>query len=131
MITLEGAAPLAYIARKNFQKLNLNNVEVVEGRFQDTLPSVLSKYGPFDYVFIDGHLDGTATISNFNQIIPFVSDKALFVVDNISWSGSMKKGWKYIEAHDRIKVTFHLRQMGICIIDSEIEKKQNYNIPLL
>ena len=131
LVTLEGASPLASIARKNFQRLNLNNVEVVEGRFQDTLSSVLSNLGPFDYVFIDGHLDGTATINNFNQIIPFVSDKALFVVDNISWSESMKKGWKYIEAHERIKVTFHLRQMGICIIDSELEKKQNYSIPLL
>jgi predicted O-methyltransferase YrrM len=131
MVTLEGAASLALIAKKNFQLLNLGNIDIIEGRFQDTLPTVLKRYGPFDYVFIDGHLDGTATINNFNQIIPYVSDKALFIVDNISWSESMKKGWKYIESNERVRITFHLRQMGICIIDNKIVKKQVYKIPLL
>jgi predicted O-methyltransferase YrrM len=131
MITMEGSPSLACIANKNFQSLNLDNIEVKVGRFQDTLPEILKQHGPFDYVFIDGHLDGTATVNNFNQIIPFVADKALFIVDNISWSESMKRGWKSIEANERIKITFHLRQMGICIIDNDIKEKQSYSIPLL
>jgi predicted O-methyltransferase YrrM len=130
MVTLEGAEPLASIAKMNFQTLGLNNVDVVVGRFQDTLNDVLKKYGPVDYAFLDGHLDGLATKDYLEEIIPFCKNKAIIIIDNISWSDSMKKAWKTIEADERIKITLNLRQMGICIIDNKRVQKQSYRIPL-
>jgi predicted O-methyltransferase YrrM len=131
MVTLEGADPLASLAKQNFQTLGLNNIKVVVGRFQDTLHMVLNENGPIDYAFLDGHLDGVATINYFEEIAPFCKNKAVLIVDNIFWSQSMKKAWRYIEADKRIKVTFNLRHLGICIIDSEKVEKQSYRIPLL
>src|ERR1035437_1597563 len=130
IVTLEGADSLASIAKKNFLVLDLNNIDVVVGRFQDTLHKVLKENGPIDYAFIDGHLDGIATINYFEQIISFCKNKAILIIDNISWSPSMKKAWKIIEADERIKITLNLRQLGICIIDSERVEKQSYRIPL-
>jgi predicted O-methyltransferase YrrM len=130
MVTLEGAEPLALIAKENFQILGLNNIDVVLGRFQDTLNDVLINNGPVDYAFLDGHLDGSATMDYFEKIIPFCKNKAILIFDNISWSVSMKQAWIKIEADKRIKITLNLRQMGICIIDNERVEKQSYNIPL-
>jgi predicted O-methyltransferase YrrM len=62
LVTLEGATTLADIAKKNFQQLGLDTVEVVVGRFQDTLPDVLTKRQPVSYVFVDGHHDEQATL---------------------------------------------------------------------
>jgi predicted O-methyltransferase YrrM len=129
LITMEGAEPLAAIAKSNFQTLGLN-VDVVEGRFQDTLRETLIKFGPVDYAFLDGHLDGLATMDYFKEIMPFCKNKTILIVDNISWSPSMKKAWKIIDADERIKITFNLRQLGICIIDNEIKEKQSFKIPL-
>ena len=131
MVTLEGAEPLASIAKMNFQTLGLNNIEVVVGRFQDTLIKVLKKNAPIDYVFIDGHLDGLATITYIEQIIPYCKNKTILIIDNISWSKNMKKVWKYIKTNNRIRITFNLRQLGICIIENKNLKKQHYSIPLL
>jgi predicted O-methyltransferase YrrM len=131
MVTLEGSDSLASIATKNFQTLGLNNISIVLGRFQDTLRNVLCESKPIDYAFLDGHLDGVATINYFEEIVPFCNNKALLIIDNIFWSPSMKKAWKYIEADKRIKVTFNLRHFGICIIDNEKIEKQSYKIPLL
>jgi Predicted O-methyltransferase len=131
IVTLEGANSLALIAKKNFKLLGLKNVTVVEGRFQDTLFQVLNDNGPFDYAFIDGHLDGIATMNYFEQIITFCKDRAILIIDNISWSPSMKKAWQIIEADKRINISLNLRQLGICIIDNERLEKQSYRIPLL
>jgi len=131
LVTMEGADSLASIAKKNFQSLGLNNISLVLGRFQDTLRNVLCESKPIDYAFLDGHLDGVATINYFEEIVPFCNNKALLIIDNIFWSPSMKKAWKYIEADNRVKVTFNLRHFGICIIDNEKIEKQYYKIPLL
>jgi precorrin-6B methylase 2 len=131
MITIEGDSSLAWLAGKNFDSLGLKNAEVVNGRFQDKLPEVLEKFKPFDFVFIDGHLDGKATVNNFDLILPYLSEKAIFVIDNISWSESMKKGWEKIELNEKIKLTFYLRQMGICVLDNSLTQKNSYRIPLL
>jgi len=130
MITMEGANSLASIAKKNFQTLGLNNIEVAVGRFQDILYKVLSENGPIDYAFIDGHLDGVATLDYFGQIISSCKNKAVLIIDNISWSQGMKNAWKIIEADERVKISLYLRQLGICILDSERVEKQSFSIPL-
>lgn len=131
LVTMEGSESLAAIATKNFQTLGLHNISLKLGRFQDTLHAVLSESQPIDYAFLDGHLDGIATINYFKEIVPFCSSKALLIIDNIFWSPSMKKAWKFIEDDKRIKVSFNLRHFGICIIDNEVIEKQSFRIPLI
>jgi predicted O-methyltransferase YrrM len=131
IVTLEGAEPLASIAKKNFQTLGLCNVDLVTGGFQSTLCEVLNKNRPFDYAFIDGHLDGKTTMSNFEKIILCCEDKAVIIIDNISGTRSMKRTWKSIESDERVKFSLNLRQMGVCVIDNDRIEKQSYRIPLL
>lgn len=131
LITLEGAESVAFLAKQHFQLLGLNNVSVVVGRFQDTLDTVLNEHGPLDYVFIDGHHEEKATRDYFERILPFLSQKAVLVFDDISWSDGMKRAWKFIEKNEKIRVSVNLRQIGICILDDNIERKYSYNIPLI
>lgn len=53
LTTLEGDPTLARIARETHQRLGLDNVDVVEGRFDDTLGPVLKAIGPLEYAFVD------------------------------------------------------------------------------
>lgn len=131
IVTLEGAELLASLAQRNFQSLGLDNVSIVIGRFQDTLDGVLNEHAPLDYAFIDGHHDEKATMTYFEQIFPFLSDKAIIVFDDISWSEGMKRVWKGIEMDERVKISVDLRHVGICIIDRGIEGKQSFKIPMI
>jgi len=132
LVTLEGAESLASLAQEHFQSLGLDNISVVTGRFQDTLGKVLDGYETgIDYAFIDGHHNEKATVAYFEQIIPFLSERAILVFDDISWSAGMKRAWRTIEADERVRVSINLRQIGICVIDRNIEGKQKYRIPLL
>jgi len=130
IVTLEGSESLASLARQHFRRLGLDNISVIVGRFQDTLDKVLNEYVPIDYAFIDGHHDEKATLAYFQQVYPFLSERALLVFDDISWSSGMKRAWSAIETDKRVKISLDLLSHGICIIDSSIDTKQNFRIPI-
>lgn len=131
LITMEGDPSLAKIASSHFQKMGLKNIEIIKGKFLDTLKQLFVKHDKFDYVFIDGHHDEKATVGYFNIVYPYLTTNVILVFDDISWSGGMKRAWSQIIEDDRIRLSINLRQIGICLIDSGIKEKENYNIPLL
>jgi len=115
IVTLEGSASLASLARENFETLGLGRVSVVVGRFQDTLSDVLQENAPIDYVFIDGHHDEQATLAYFRQVMPHLSDGAILVFDDIYWSPGMARAWKTIQKDRSLKVSVDLLSVGICV----------------
>lgn len=131
IITLEGAESLASLANQNFQTLDLDNVSVVMGRFQDTLSNVLNEQGPIDCAFIDGHHDEKATIAYFWQIYPFLTKSAVLVFDDISWSKGMQRAWNTIEADQRVGISINLSNIGICVVDSDTANKTSFKIPIV
>jgi predicted O-methyltransferase YrrM len=115
ILTLEGSESSASLARENFGKLGLEGIEVVLGRFQDTLQEVLHQNGTIDYVFIDGHHDELATLSYFREIYPHLAEGAILVLDDISWSSGMQRAWDAIKKDNRLKACVDLMSVGICV----------------
>lgn len=131
LYTLEGAPTLAEISAKNFQELGLKNVEVIAGRFQDTLPVLLEKIGQVDFAFIDGHHEEAATINYFNQIKPYLAEQAVIIFDDIKWSEGMQNAWRQIIKDDWVKVAVNLRTIGLCLIQKDLTQHHQFTIPLL
>ncbi|OAV64644.1 putative O-methyltransferase [Bacteroidales bacterium Barb6XT] len=119
LITLEGSGEIAELAKKNFESLRLDNVSVITGRFNDTLPAVLETNHPIDYVFIDGHHDEQATIAYFENLLPYLSPQSLLVFDDISWSKGMRKAWNKIIRDKNVKLAVDLKMVGICLIEKK------------
>jgi predicted O-methyltransferase YrrM len=115
ILTLEGSESSASLARENFGKLGLEGVEVVLGRFQDTLQDVLDQNGPIDYVFMDGHHDESATLGYFREIYPHLAESATLVLDDISWSSGMRRAWDAIRKDNHVKACVDLISVGICV----------------
>ncbi len=123
LVTLEGADAVAAVAVKTFRSLGLDNVHVVVGRFEDTLDGVLQELRPIDYAFIDGHHDERATLAYFNKIHPFLGPRALLVFDDVTWSDGMRRAWAALEADPRIKISFNVQQVGVCVLDPSVTTK--------
>ncbi len=105
LVTLEGAEPLAELACDNFKRLRLSRATVRVGRFQDILGAILREQAPIDFAFIDGHHDGDATVGYFREILPFLSEGAILVFDDILWYETMKIAWQRIRAHRQVKTS--------------------------
>lgn len=117
LVTIEGAASYASVAKENFAALELNNIIQYTGRFSDVLPDILKDHQPIDFVFIDGHHDGEATVSYFEQLLPFLSRSAWLMFDDISWSKSMRRAWKTIAEDKRVSFSSNLSLIGMCYIE--------------
>ncbi len=121
LTTTEAAVSVAERAQYNFSSLGLNNIEVVTGKFQESLPTTLARLAPIEFAFIDGHHDGTATLRYFEQICSSAASQAVFVFDDIRWSGDMSSAWRTIQADSRVEHSVDLWSMGICLLSETAE----------
>ena len=114
LVTIEGSEAIADLAKKNIESLNLNNLEILYGKFKDVLPELLEKTSVVNYVFIDGHHDEQATIAYFELLLPHLSPGAIVVFDDISWSKGMRRAWDKIRKNSAILFSVDLIMLGIC-----------------
>lgn len=130
LYTLEGSPEIAKIAEETINLLGIENTSVIIGPFFTTLRSVLKTAKPIDLFFNDGHHDHDAVVQYFYEALQFLSNEAVMVFDDISWSEGMRKAWKEIEEDNRVIATIDLQTMGIAIVGNYSTTKQNYRIPL-
>lgn len=129
LLTLEGSPEIARIAEETFNSLGLSNVSVIIGPFHQTLNKTLESSKPIDILFNDGHHDHDAVIQNLNKSIPFLSDEAIILFDDIAWSSGMKKAWAEIENDKRVNVSINLNKMGIALIKQDCDLKEKHRVP--
>jgi len=130
LVTLEGSPEIANIAKETFENLGLKNASVVTGPFHETLADVFETSKPIDFFFNDGHHDYDAVIRYFNQVMPYLSNTAVIVFDDISWSPGMRRAWAEIETDERVSASIYLRNIGIALVTKSLSSKERLEIPL-
>ena len=63
--TFEGAKQVVQVAKQNFTKLSLRNIELIEGNFDETLARKLNKLDSIDFAFVDGNHRKEPTLRYF------------------------------------------------------------------
>lgn len=117
VITLEGNPDSARIAQQNFRRLNLQNIEVLTGAFEDNTDHESIHEAPIDLVFIDGNHRYQPTLDYFDHFRKLISDRGILIFDDIYWSQEMNEAWKAIQAHESVANTVDLYFMGIVFFD--------------
>ena len=123
VITIEGCTEIAAVARQNFKKLELKNIEQLIGNFDERLPEVLKKIDQLDFAFFDGNHRKIPTINYFEQCLEKASERSVFIFDDIYWSDEMKQAWQEIKNNDRVTVTIDLFYFGIVFFRKEQVKE--------
>jgi predicted O-methyltransferase YrrM len=128
LVTLEGADAVAGVAERNFASIELSNIRVVRGRFQDTLPHVLSSYPSVDYAFVDGHHHEAATIRYFNALLPALSKRGVVVFDDIRWSDGMLRAWRVICSNPAVRISIDMGSMGLVSISGGSKTTMRFTV---
>ncbi|MEO8711108.1 MAG: class I SAM-dependent methyltransferase [Parafilimonas sp.] len=128
IITMEGAPAIAYIAQKNFNRLNLSNIKIVEGNFDETLSSAISQMSTVNFAFIDGNHKKQPTLNYFNQLISLSAQSTILIFDDIHWSAEMEEAWNEIKQHQSVTLTIDLFFIGIVFFRTEQKIKQHFSI---
>lgn len=126
--TCEGASSIVSIAMKNFEELQIKNIQLIHGDFANTLPQLLSKVKTIDFAFIDGNHRKLPTLEYFNQLLTSSSAITIFVFDDIHWSSEMEDAWQHIKQHAATTLTIDLFFIGIVFINPDFKIPQHFDI---
>ena len=125
MITMEGSPGTSSYAGVNFRIMKADSINRVVGDFKETLPEVIKSLPLIDYVFFDGNHRKEATMEYFHKFLPLVSDRCVFVFDDIRWSTDMYEAWKEIIEESSATVTVDLFSFGL-VFFNPTQVKQHF-----
>jgi predicted O-methyltransferase YrrM len=126
--TMEGSNEISKIAKQNFQDLELKNIELSEGNFDDTLSSVVCGLSSIDFSFIDGNHRKEPTERYFKELLAKTNNDSILVFDDIHWSSEMEAAWETIKKDATVTCSIDLFFIGIVFFRKEFKEKQDFVI---
>lgn len=123
VITIEGCSTTSEIARENFAKAGVSNIEMHTGRFEGILPDVLNSCEKVDFAFIDGHHEYGPTKRYVEMILGKACDETVIVIDDIHWSEGMERAWKELCDMPAVTVTIDICRFGILFLRKGLSKQ--------
>ena len=128
LITMEGSDEIANVGKQNFKALELKNVELIEGNFDNTLSSVVRGLSSIDFAFIDGNHRKEPTERYFKELLAKTNNDSILVFDDIHWSREMEAAWEIIKDHEAVRCSIDLFFIGIVFFRKEFKEKQHFVI---
>ena len=127
VVTVEADSKVANIAKNNFKKLKLVNVELIVNQFDNVLEELSNDY--FELVFFDGNHTKPATLKYFNWAKKNTSDNSIFIFDDIYWSKEMTQAWEVIITNTKVTASIDCFNLGFIFFRKE-QPKQHFRIRL-
>jgi predicted O-methyltransferase YrrM len=128
VVTMEGSAAVAEIAKETFQKLKLRNISQANGNFEDQLSVQINLNPPSDLVFIDGNHRKKPVLEYFEKFLKKISASSLIIIHDIHWSREMEEAWEIIQNHPRVKLSIDIFSAGLVFFRNEFRVKQQFVI---
>jgi predicted O-methyltransferase YrrM len=128
IITMEGAGTVAAVAKDNFAAAGLNNISLIEGNFDHTLPTVITDLSSVDFCFVDGNHRLEPTVRYFQQLLPKINNDSIIIFDDIHWSAEMEQAWETIKQHEAVRCSIDLFFIGIVFFRQEFKEKRHFEI---
>ncbi len=102
------------IAERGFSELGLEHrIELRFGDIDETLAPLLEQIAPIDYALLDAAHSESETVRHFDAVLPYLSDGAVVVLDDITQTSEMKRAWRTIAGRDRVSLALGLRRIGV------------------
>jgi predicted O-methyltransferase YrrM len=127
IITIEESKETALIARQNFVEAGIDNIDILEGSFDETLATFPHKNIKPAMIVINGIHQKDAVIRYFNLLSEISGNNTVFVIDNINYSKVMAEAWNELKLHKNVTVSINIFRMGILFLRTGINHN-NYVI---
>lgn len=128
MVTIEGATEVASLAEAHFRDLGLKNIRLIRGNFDQQLVKALEELGKVDLAFLDGNHRQEPTERYIQQMMPFLHNDSILVLDDIHWSREMEAAWKTVRDLPQVRCSIDLFFIGIALFREEFHEKQHFTI---
>ncbi len=128
VITIEGSSAIACKALENLNRMDLTNIQVVNGDFKDELKPALEALVKVDFAFVDGNHRKDPTLEYFAEILKYSHSHTIIIFDDIHWSEEMEQAWNSIKQHPAVTCTVDLFFLGLVFLRNEFRTPQHFTI---
>jgi len=122
VVTFEGSKDIANVALTNFEYHAKNNIKLILGNIDKTLPVFLDARISVDFAYIDANHRYEPTIRYFEAIIKRMHKDSIVVLDDIYWSKEMTQAWEEIKAHPEVTHSIDLFSVGVVFFKPDLVK---------
>ena len=142
LTTIEGCKDTAGIAKSQFEKYDLDNIQLINDNFNTAISHLIISHSTtqkpktknsqlrpttYDLVFFDGNHQKQATLEYFEKLLPTAHNDSVFIFDDIHWSPEMEEAWEEIKKHPQVSVSIDTYQWGLVFFRKE-QAKQDFII---
>jgi predicted O-methyltransferase YrrM len=121
--TLEGCPNTMAIAKTQFQKFGLTNINTVVTEFESYVQNCQLKTENCQLIYFDGNHSKKATLDYFELLLPTITNDTVWIFDDIHWSAEMEEAWEIIKKHPKVTVTIDTFQWGLVFFRHEQPKE--------
>lgn len=121
--TFEGNPDMVNIALTNFEFFKKQNINLVEGNIDKTLPNHLETPTKIDFVWMDANHRYEPTIRYFEALTLRMAEKGIIAIDDIYHSPEMARAWHELRQHDLVYGSLDLFRCGILFLDPTLNKQ--------
>ncbi|MEN3322537.1 class I SAM-dependent methyltransferase [Mariniflexile soesokkakense] len=119
--SIEGCPNISNFTKANFEKHQLNNINLITGNFNEEIQNLKSK--TYNLIFFDGNHQKEATLSYFETLLQTAHNDSVFIFDDIYWSKEMTEAWETIKQHPQVTVTIDTFFWGFVFLRKEQAKE--------
>lgn len=125
VVTYEGSEQTLEVARSNWKKLGLSNIESVLGNIDTTLINARmhEEGAKIDFLFMDANHRLEPTLQYFCWLKDCLHDKSIVVVDDIHHSPQMNKAWQELKKQEQVSSSIDCYAFGILFFDPHYLKR--------
>ena len=127
VVSIEGDPGTADIAKRTFEALDIKNVRLVCGNFDEVLETILANLKQVDMAYIDGNHRKEPTLRYFDLLKKKTTHSSLLVFDDIHLSPEMEEAWEIIKDDEAVTFTIDIFRFGL-VFFNEGTIKQHFTI---
>jgi predicted O-methyltransferase YrrM len=121
--TFEGADGLATFAEELFNSAALQNITLVRGNIDVTLPQLIKEINVVDFALIDANHRYEPTLKYFDLLASKVTPNSIVVLDDIHSTPDMEHAWNTIQQDSRVSATADLYRCGLVFFEPSLNKQ--------
>lgn len=121
--TLEGCENTLAVAKQQFEKFDLYNIDSIKTEFSSYLNNRQPTTNNRQLIYFDGNHSRQATLEYFELLLPTITNETVWIFDDIHWSKGMKEAWEIIKSHPKVTATIDTFQWGFVFFREEQPKE--------
>ncbi len=111
------------LSQKILESCQVFHVQECMENFDEALPNLLKTIETADCVYFHSKQIGKNLFTYFNRCTEKVTDKSLYIFEDIHHSKEIENAWKKIIQDEKVRVSFDLFSIGIIYFNSELQKQ--------